>query len=559
MTTAVRSFAYYLPFTLTLRSPAILTALGGDPNSARTLPYIPGSALRGALARALGDPGSAVTRRSQFSTLVLDGTVRFLNAYPRVAGRRALPAPASWRTDKAVPPDPAGELGVVDLAAFSGEPTDDGFDWPTEQLSEVADPFATLGAAQLLRVRPTLGSRAHHQRDRSRGRAWTEERDGREVPHGALFTFEFIEPGQEFEGLVQLRGGDEGTSTTLAETVKKAFGNQILFGRSRRGGYGGHATIQWGELRDREVTGQGIVDRDLDRGADFIALLASPYVGRDPVTGQLDPSRLVSELEEALGGRAEVIARRWAFERVGGFNRKWRLETPQALACAAGSVLVLRARDRIPVADLRAVEDEGLGERRVEGLGRVIFLDRPQKLRVLRASPGTETPAPMGEAPELVRFAEERILDAAVARTIEEEAARFARDAKSLPTPALLGRLRNALRASPEAALQTLVTWLDPEAPEDERLRRPAMDQLDRCRLSDGKRLADWLLTMARGEDDAMLGNLLRLDMLAQRHHVVSEESARTHLRRRGPWIRARLVDATLSVLARRQRQRRSS
>jgi hypothetical protein len=42
----------YLPFTLTLRSRAVLTVLGSDPNSARTLPYILGSAPRGALAQA---------------------------------------------------------------------------------------------------------------------------------------------------------------------------------------------------------------------------------------------------------------------------------------------------------------------------------------------------------------------------------------------------------------------------------------------------------------------------------------------------------------------------
>jgi len=491
--------------------------------------------------------------------LVLDGSVRFLNAYPRVGGRRALPTPVSWRTNKAPRPGPTGELTVHDLAAFTADPTDDGFDWPTEQLVEVSDPFVTVGAAQPLRVSPTLGSRVHHQRDRSRGRAWKEEQDGREVPHGALFTFEFIEPGHEFEGVIQLRGTDQESCKALAEKIMAAFGNQILLGRSRRGGYGGDATIRWGEPRDREVTGQGVLDRDLDRGAEFSALLASSYVGRDPVTGQLDPSRLVFELEEALGGQAEVLVRRWAFEHVGGFNRKWRLETPQALACAAGSVLVLRARASIPVAQLRAVEDAGLGERRGEGFGRVVFFDRPQKQRVLRPAPRTEPPPPTEEAPELVHFAEERILDAAVGRAVEEEAARLARDAKSEPAAALLGRLRNVLRTSPETALQTLVAWLDPEAPVGTRLRPPAMDQLERCRLSDGRRLADWLLSMAKGEDDAMLERLLRFDMLAQRHHVVSEDSALTQLRRRGPWIRARLVDATLAALARRRRERRSS
>jgi hypothetical protein len=85
------------------------------------------------------------------------------------------------------------------------------------------------------------------------------------------------------------------------------------------------------------------------------------------------------------------------------------------------------------------------------------------------------------------------------------------------------------------------------------------MDQLERCRLTGGRRLADWLLSMAKGEDDAELERLLRFDVLAQRYHVVSEGSALTQLRRRGPWIRARLVDATLAALARRRRERRSS
>jgi hypothetical protein len=83
--------SYYLPFTLTLRSPAALTALGGDPNS-RTLPYIPGSALRGALARTLG------------------------------------------------------ALTVHGLAAFTSHPADEGLDWPTEQLVEATGPSMTLGA-----------------------------------------------------------------------------------------------------------------------------------------------------------------------------------------------------------------------------------------------------------------------------------------------------------------------------------------------------------------------------------------------------------------------------
>jgi len=63
----------YLPYTLTLNAPAIMTSLGGDPNSARTLPFIPGSAIRGAVARALGDPGDDAEKQESFQKLVLGG------------------------------------------------------------------------------------------------------------------------------------------------------------------------------------------------------------------------------------------------------------------------------------------------------------------------------------------------------------------------------------------------------------------------------------------------------------------------------------------------------
>lgn len=164
--------------------------------------------------------------------------------------------------------------------------------------------------------------------------------------------------------------------------------------------------------------------------------------------------------------------------------------------------------------------------------------------------------APTGKPPELVSFVEARILDAAVERAIEEETARLARNAKASPTPSLLGRLRTAMRAEPETALGTLQAWLALEG--SNRLKRPAMDQLERCRIGNGERLSGWLRLMAGGQDIHQLSVLLRLDALAQRSHIVSEATASEHLAAHAPWIRARLVDSTLAAIARKQRQRRS-
>lgn len=546
----------YAPYTLSLRSPALLTSLGGDPNSSRTLPFIPGSALRGAAARGLGDPAGDAGRLRAFRTVILDGSVRFLNAYPRAGGRRTLPTPVSLQVDRNGSTGSSSEMSAWDLAAFTGDPDADEAPWPEVAMSSLAEPFVSLGAAQPLRVQPARGSRIHQQRDRSRGRAWKEDRDGREEAHGAIFAFEFLEAGQEFDGFVQVCGDDDAVCDSLISTVKNALTEPVLLGRSRRAGYGGDAAIAWGTPRDREVDGQGLAGSDLQADAVFRVLLTSPYVGRDPETGQMDPSQFEREIVARLEDRVAIIRRRWRFDLAGGFNRKWRLELPQVLACAAGSVLVLKATAPIPFADLLAVEHAGLGERRAEGFGRLVFLQAPVQRLALRTPSASARPAPTGQPPDLVRFVEARILDSAIERAIKEETVRLARSAKASPSPSLLGRLRTAMRQEPESALGTLRTWLAQEG--DHRLKRPAMDQLERCRIGNGERLSGWLREMAGGQSDQPLATLLRLDALVQRCHVVSEATAREHWASRTPWIRARLVDSTLAALARKQRDRRS-
>ncbi len=542
----------YLPYTLRLYAPAVLTAFRGNSNTSRSLPFIPGAAMRGAAARGLGNPGRDDDLLRSFRAVILDGNVRFLNAYPRAGGRRTLPTPVSMRIDKRGLVGPAGAVTVWDLAAFDGEPSADA-GWPAVSLSPVPEPFVSLTAAQPLRVQPSRGTRIHQQRDRSRGRAWKEEREGREEVHGAIFSFEYLDAGQEFDGLIQIRGADRTECDALTAAVKKALDNPILLGRSRRGGYGGNAQISWEAARDREVEGQGVVSADRPAGAFFRAVLTSPYVGRHPDTGQIDPSLVAREIVEAFRGRVEVVRRRWSFELTGGFNRKWRLEIPQALSCASGSVLVLRATARISLADLLAVEHVGLGERRIDGFGRVVFLDEPTQRLVFRVPAVVSgVQAPTGDPPAIVTFAERRMLDSAITRAIEEEAARMALSVQSPPSRALLGRLRNVMRAPPEAALDTLQAWLATEGPA--RLKRPAMDQLERCRVDGGQRLASWLRSMAGGRDSRSVEGLLRFDALAQRLHIHSETSARHHLLERVPWIRARLIDSTLAAIARRQR-----
>jgi CRISPR-associated protein Csx10 len=542
--------AKYLPFNLALRAPAILNVVGGDANSAATLGYIPGGAVRGALAGRLGDPESREEARSLFQSLVLDGSVCCLNAYPLdPGGRRTLPASTSLRSSR----EPDRHL---DLAAFDGQCQ---ATWPEESLSVFPWRYVSLTSAQPVGINTEIGSRIHHQRDRHRGRAWTEKRDGREFPHGAIFTYEYLQPGQTFGGLIQVSGADESECRQHINQIQEILKGPIRLGRSRRAGYGGEAEVVWRSVQNREISGEGVISTDLCAGDLFRVLLTSHCIVRNPQTGQIDPASLPEVFLSRFGGRVTLHRIRWAFDVVGGFNQKWRLELPQARSVAAGSVLLFQAEERIPLDFLLQLEHEGIGERRTEGFGRFTFLEAPvQQVRVRRTT-RSQVQKPSLAASDLVEFIERRLLQSAVSREIEHLALTVAGSASRIPTPSLLGRLRVPLRTQPAGALQTLAEWLGSG---DHSLRRPAQDQLRRCRINPGTgplSLAVWLSNLAGEHRWDRLEETLRLTPLAQRNHVVSEDDALQQLKRMNDEIAVRLIDATLAALAKQRKLKQAS
>ncbi|MCP4646813.1 MAG: RAMP superfamily protein, partial [bacterium] len=110
-----------LSYTLRLIEPVLLNSLeGGDANSAKSLSYIPGSVIRGAVISAyLKSNHFADADDSQFRSLFLDGSTRYLHAFPDDEGYRTLPTPLSWKVRK---DDADGsETTPVDVFDFSQE------------------------------------------------------------------------------------------------------------------------------------------------------------------------------------------------------------------------------------------------------------------------------------------------------------------------------------------------------------------------------------------------------------------------------------------------------
>ena len=96
-----------LPLQIELLESLLATALEGDPNSATSYPFIPGSLIRGALAvhywrqHRSSDLAADDTARRLF----FDGTTRFLNGYLLDSScARSLQVPLSLRREKGSEP-----------------------------------------------------------------------------------------------------------------------------------------------------------------------------------------------------------------------------------------------------------------------------------------------------------------------------------------------------------------------------------------------------------------------------------------------------------------------
>lgn len=557
----------YLHYTLKLQDPAILTALIGDPNSALTLSYIPGSAIRGAIAARLIATGHNDTS-DIFQTLILSENVCYLNAYLKVRNERTIPAPISWKSFK------YDSNKAIDLAGYTGQiEANDATQsiensWPTESLVSVNMPYTTISVSSGSRqvTVPGVGTRLHQQRDRVKGRSWTEKKDNQETQHGTIFAYEFLEAEQVFGGVIQIMP----SVSSQIQTIKDLFAQPLLLGRSQRAGYGGNTNISFEQDNNKEFTNvSGAISQDIKEGESFQMLLTSAYIGRHPNTGQIDPLALEHELCRQL--TVQLEHRRWAFETIGSFNRKWRLQMPQMQAVAAGSVLVLTATHPIPRSRLRELEHTGLGERRVEGFGRILFLQTPttNPFRLV-CSPEKQQTVPLSETtqdPNLlnqINFLEQRLILSAAQTELNRVAADLAKGVKLIPTNSLLGRMRTLFRAvqneeSAQTALNHLNTWCGNG---EHALKKDAQDKLKKCQMGQ-QNLHSWLVSIGKNADNGWqrllqaANNPTTLTSLAQQCQLTSQEAAEHILHQNGAMLCVQLIDAVLTALA-RQNQRGS-
>lgn len=502
-----------LQVNITLQTPLLLTAVSsGDENSARTLRYIPGAALRGLLVRLYAPSGKLDTVDERAQRLFFSGAVRYLNAYPLVREVRALPTPASWRMEKNA--DLKGGTEAQDHAL-----TNIDFDSPERvtgtfcRFTDFDEPVEVFDPARVVNIH--IGG---------------EERGTVQTGKSTVFKYEALAARQTLAALIVADDARD------LQDIRRLLQDhpQATLGRSRSAGYG-QVTLT--------VTDGTVEEAPVGKLDDVVTLTLLSEALLFNADGQ--PTLNLSEALSALLNRP--IEHRRAFVnlmRVGGFNRRWRLPLIQHSAVGMGSVFVYEA-GTFSDAELRRLAVHGLGQRRVDGFGRLAVNWPGREQLYLREKLSTD-PKAFGKpltagSRALAREMAQRMLRADLDEQLRETVLNKLSIDKP-PSNHQLSRLRLSVRRAlltPDHSLAEVQNHLG-----DGNLKQTARQQFERARVtirgrSDRERLLTWLRERLDNEDGLM-------QIGGAREQKVAGESSQIDAPRLRREYTLRLIDGVL-------------
>lgn len=328
----------YLKYTIKNTAPV---RIADDETSQRgqtdTLRYFPGSTIRGYVMTQLANN----KQLEQNKEILFSGKVRFLNAYPSINGKEMIPSLKGYYEDKSETPGKKKLDNVI--------------------LENVKSGYK----------RAALGRFCYFEDDCIRYADVEVSEDvnintGKETAKRNVFRGQYIKKNQMFTGYIVFQ--DE-VPADLIELISHTFDRLMYLGNRRSAGYGACKCMS------KEVK-QGLPYQEIrtaQGGNDLYMVLLSDTVMRDQF-GELT-GLCLEELAEELGCQKLQIERcATSITDVRGYNRKWEGAVPSAVMYEAGSVFHLKAAESVSEGKLHQLEENGIGIRRDEGFGQIVFL-----------------------------------------------------------------------------------------------------------------------------------------------------------------------------------------
>lgn len=356
---------YRLELLTPMTIPAYSRSAGNwsEQNYTNTKKYLPGSAVRGLILSTI-----ARERPEWFQAHkaeLMGNGVRFLNAYPIIEGQAAIPTPMGFYEDK----------------------RGDRFYSVLTRKVHPQDKRADIGAFSVIDEALCL----HGNTPKTTVSLRMKRGDTQEEKQ--VFITNSIAAGTVLEGYIQL------DDPTLAPEISGAFYDRAWLGADK---YAGNGLCR---VTDMSPAKQGLgeqysyAEQEMVPAELYMMLLSPASMTRHGDVSGIDEERLADLLE--LAPTDDPEQKRLRIDRCAtsvtemvSYNSTWGCAAPAEIMYEAGSVFCLTCSAPPTVKALRRLEQTGIGLRRSEGCGQVLFLKNYERYQ---KAPKQETSVQIGK------------------------------------------------------------------------------------------------------------------------------------------------------------------
>lgn len=324
-----------LTYLVTTKSPLQISKQVGEQNTVSTEDFIPAQNIRGLIAALVIDDRNYPQKAHYnhfFKTLILNGEVKYENAFPYIHKTKFEPTPFA--------------LGIIKTEKKEKRKLHNIFN--AKNAKPVKGWCSILGDS-IFKTEVSISSNFHSTRkdDRIAGRSTKKD--------GAIFYYESIDEEQAFNGEIIGNYEDLNYIKTLLESKNSIH----RIGKSK--------TAQYSVIKFSDITIEPVEPREIERkGNQFYIVFQSPVIVYNEFgTAIPDEEYLQKELDR-FNIKIEKIASRNTL--VENYMGVWRSKTNRENAYAIGTTVLVTSNVEV---DWTKIQIDGIGERTNEGYGRV--------------------------------------------------------------------------------------------------------------------------------------------------------------------------------------------
>lgn len=325
----------YLYYRFETALPLVITDIASSSgNHYGTKTYIPGAAIRGMVLNTIANNNAEFFKGNRVKLL----ETKFLNAVLCKKNYVAVPTIKGFYEDK--------EEKNLENVVINGE-------------YESGKKRASLGNVCAIK-----GDKITYFKTDISTITRIKKNEGKE---NQIFSIEVIESNQEFEGYILLENEE------LAEEISKVFATDIWIGADKYQGFGKCSVQAIDAVQDIHYRKEYGYSNQAEISKELYMVAISSFTMLDEI---LEPCGIdEEELAKKLGVKTVSIKYcSTSTSLYSGFNRKWKARNSAITMYDEGSIFKVECSSIPNIEAIREIQEEGLGIRREEGFGQVLFM-----------------------------------------------------------------------------------------------------------------------------------------------------------------------------------------